>query len=577
MQTGLIESWRTRVLMILMRVQLLFGGAAIVVGAILAARDRVWNVVAVDAAALSMIVVLFLLPERFFRAKTLFTIAVAFVLGVFFTVQFGVFASGPLILLVVPMLTAVFYGLRPAVAAIALIGAVNVAIGFLIVEGSLTWAAMSIDGPRWAILSTVSLALATVISVAVALLLEAVEESSRETRKKEQARAELAEQLQHAQKMEAVGALAGGVAHDFNNLLTVISGFTTFAKEEVNDQPEIAADLDEVLKAVGKAQSLTSQLLAFSKKQPLNPEPVDLNHLVRESHPMMKQLIGEAHPIELNLSDEPCITSIDSNSMVQVLMNLLDNAKRASHTPGPIVVSTEGSASLPHQIFDPEVYDAAPFLCLSVRDHGCGMDEDTMSKAFDPFFTRRPQSDGTGLGLSTCWAIIDAADGHIRLDSELGKGTTVRCFLPHKPEGFALRSGPGSRTGNAARFAENNRFLVMVVEDEVAILRMIGRLLRGAGYRVCEASSGAEALSLMGSADLNVDVLVTDVMMPGMNGKKLADEMLNIDGSIRVLYVSGYSDNLLMQYGALQADVNLMRKPFKNEELLGKVQALIGK
>ena len=169
------------------------------------------------------------------------------------------------------------------------------------------------------------------------------------------------------------------VAHDFNNLLTVISGFTTFAKEEVNDQPEIAADLDEVLKAVGKAQSLTSQLLAFSKKQPLNPEPVDLNHLVRESLPMMKQLIGEAHPIELNLSDEPCITSIDSNSMVQLLMNLLDNAKRASHTPGPIVVSTEGSASLPHQIFDPEVYDAAPFLCLSVRDHGCGMDEDTMS------------------------------------------------------------------------------------------------------------------------------------------------------------------------------------------------------
>ena len=560
-----------------MRVLLFFGGAAIVGGATLAARDEVWSVVAVDAVALALIVGLFLLPERFFRAQTLFITVTAFLLGVFFTASFGVFASGPLVLLIVPMLTAVFFGMRPALAAVALIGVVNAAIGFSLVHGSLTWEVLPIDGPRWVILSTVSLALSTVISVAVALLLEAVEQSSRESREKEQARAELAEQLQHAQKMEAVGVLAGGVAHDFNNLLTVIAGFTSFAKEELSDQPEIASDLDEVLKAVGKAQSLTSQLLAFSRKQPLNPESVDLNRLARESLPMMKQLVGEEHSIELNLSDEPCVTTIDSNSLVQVLMNLLDNAKRALQAPGPIAVSTEVGVSLPHQIFGDEVNDNETFVSLSIRDHGCGMDEDTMARAFDPFFTRRTQSDGTGLGLSTCWAIIDAADGYIWLDSELGKGTTVRCFLPHRPDGSVEEKETGSRTANATLSSENNRHLIMVVEDEVAILRMIGRLLRDAGYRVCEAGSGDEALSLMSSGSLKVDVLVTDVMMPGMNGKVLADEMRGIDESIQVLYVSGYSDNLLTQYGALQADVNLMRKPFKNEELLDKVQALIGR
>ena len=575
MQTGLIGSWRTRVLKILMRVLLIFGGAAIVGGAFLAARNEVWNVVAVDAVALALIVGLFLLPDRFFRTKSLFVIATALALGIFFTVSFGVFASGPLVLVIVPMLTAVFFGMRPAVGAVVLIGAVNAAIGLFLVSGSLNWELLSIDGPRWAMLSVVSMALSTVISVAVALLLEAVEQSSRESADKERARAELAEQLQHAQKMEAVGVLAGGVAHDFNNLLTVIAGFTSFAKDEVRDQPEVASDLDQVLGAVGRAQSLTGQLLAFSRKQPLNPESVDLNHLARESLPMMKQLVGEAYSIELSLCDEPCITTIDSNSMVQVLMNLLDNAKRALQAPGPIAVSTAAGVSLPHQIFGDEVSDNETFVSLSIRDHGCGMDEDTMARAFDPFFTRRTQSDGTGLGLSTCWAIVDAADGYIWLDSELGKGTTVSCFLPHRPDGSVAEKETGSRTGNATRPSENSRHLIMVVEDEVAILRMIGRLLRDAGYRVCEASSGDEALSLMSSENLKIDVLVTDVMMPGMNGKVLADEMLEIDESIRVLYVSGYSDNLLTQYGTLQADVNLMRKPFKNEELLGKVQALI--
>ena len=452
MQTGLIGSWRTRVLKILMRVLLIFGGAAIVGGAFLAARNEVWNVVAVDAVALALIVGLFLLPDRFFRTKSL-VIATALALGIFFTVSFGVFASGPLVLVIVPMLTAVLFGMRPAVGAVVLIGAVNAAIGLFLVSGSLNWEVLSIDGPRWAMLSVVSTALSTVISVAVALLLEAVEQSSRESADKERARAELAEQLQHAQKMEAVGVLAGGVAHDFNNLLTVIAGFTSFAKDEVRDQPEVASDLDQVLRAVGRAQSLTGQLLAFSRKQPLNPESVDLNHLARESLPMMKQLVGEAYSIELSLCDEPCITTIDSNSMVQVLMNLLDNAKRALQAPGPIAVSTAAGVSLPHRIFGDEVSDNETFVSLSIRDHGCGMDEDTMARAFDPFFTRRTQSDGTGLGLSTCWAIVDAADGYIWLDSELGKGRLLvaSCLIDRTDLSRKKKRGRERETPRAQR------------------------------------------------------------------------------------------------------------------------------
>ncbi len=576
MEKNIIESWRVRVLSILMRVLLFFGGTAIISGAILAAKTGAWQVVGMDAFSLAIVIGLFFLPKRFFRIKAIFFVGITFLFGVFFTVLFGVFASGPLLMLTAPMLTAVFYGFRPAMVTLALVCGVNIAIGFSISTGYLEWDVLPIDSSRWAILSIATLALSMMVSVAISLLLEAVERSHKQGEEKEVARAELAEQLQHAQKMEAVGTLAGGIAHDFNNLLTVIAGFTSFAKTEVINQPEIVEDLAEVLKAVEKGQGLTSQLLSFSRKKPQSPETVDLNHIINDALPMMYQLLGEERSIDLSLSDTPCVTRIDPNSMVQVLINLVDNAKRASSGSDPIMVSTQALSVVPLHIAGQEKSVDEHYVSLSVSDTGCGMKEETLSQAFDPFFTSRPESGGTGLGLSTCWAIVDGADGYIWLESTLGKGTTVQCLLPRAPEDNIS----GWVTDNSSKSSkvrdDAGSCNLLLVEDELPILKMVGRLLRNTGYHVWEASSGDEALSIIVKEDLELDLLITDVMMPGMNGKQLADRVVEHNNDTRVIFISGYSDDVLTQHGVLEPGVNLLMKPFSNDELLGEIEKLVG-
>ena len=382
-------------------------------------------------------------------------------------------------------------------------------------------------------------------------------------------RMQLGEQLRQAQKMEAVGRLAGGVAHDFNNVLTVITGYTSILLESLDPDSPQALDLRQISKSADRAAALTRQLLAFSRRQVLQPRVVNLNSLVLNAEKMLERLIGEDIEIHLSLETRLGSVSADPGQLEQVIMNLAVNARDAMPDGGNLTFETrdvevETARSLGHFRIAPGSY-----VMLAVRDTGCGMDQETVGRIFEPFFTTKEKGKGTGLGLSTVYGIVKQSGGYVWVESAPEEGSTFTIYLP-RVEAPADEEGDEPLSG-AKRGGET----VLLVEDDAVLRELARRILAGSGYHVLPAGGVVEAERFCRQHAGNLDLLLTDVVMPGMSGRDLARRLAVTRPRMCVLYMSGYTDDVIVHRGVLEPGTHFLQKPFTPRALLHKVREVL--
>jgi CheY-like chemotaxis protein len=372
--------------------------------------------------------------------------------------------------------------------------------------------------------------------------------------------------------MEAVGRLAGGVAHDFNNLLMVISGYSEFLLDRLGPEPALRGPAQEIASAAGRATSLTRQLLAFSRKQMLAPKILDLNGVVTENLKMLTRMIGEDIDLVKVPGTELGAVRADAGQIEQVIMNLAVNARDAMPSGGKLTIETsnvsldEDYARL-HAPLRPGNY-----VMLAISDTGAGMDSETQSHIFEPFFTTKGPK-GTGLGLSTVYGIVKQSGGYIWVYSEAGKGTTFKIYLPRVAE-LAESSAQVAAPAESDAAAPGTE-TILVVEDEANLRYLARQFLEKQGYRVIDAADGAVAMQIAVAHEGVIHLLLTDVIMPGMNGRELAQRISEIRPNVKVLYMSGYTENVIGRNGTLDAGVRLLQKPFTLRDLKSKVREVL--
>jgi signal transduction histidine kinase len=378
------------------------------------------------------------------------------------------------------------------------------------------------------------------------------------------------EQLRQAQKMEAIGRLAGGVAHDFNNLLIAIIGFTDLIGERLDPKDPTAGDVREIRKAADRATALTRQLLAFSRKQFLDPTVLDLNETVLGLIQMLPRVIGEHIATTTRLASDLRPVWADSGQMDQVLVNLVLNARDAMPAGGGLAIET-ANADLDEERLRAEGLGLAPgrYVMLAVTDTGAGMDAGTRARAFEPFFTTKPKGRGTGLGLATVYGIVDQSDGGIALDTAPGRGTVIRIYLPVTSVTAARLGHSAPVTGSAGGGTET----LLLVEDNDSVREVTSQALRRRGYTVHEVRNAEEAIEWSLRSPIKPQLLITDVMMPGLSGPNLAARLVQENPSLRVLYMSGYTDDATTVHGSFWGGIPLLQKPFTPAQLADRVRA----
>jgi two-component system cell cycle sensor histidine kinase/response regulator CckA len=383
-------------------------------------------------------------------------------------------------------------------------------------------------------------------------------------------RKQLEEQLRQSQKMEAIGQLAGGVAHDFNNLLTAINGYSSLALQRLDDSSPVKSYLEEVKKAGDRAANLTRQLLAFGRKQILQPLAINLNGVVSDMNKMLRRLIGEDIVLTARLNSDVGKVMADPGQIEQVLVNLIVNARDAMPRGGNLTIETN-NVELDEEYGSKHVgVPAGRYVLLAVSDTGEGMSEAVRQRIFEPFFTTKEKGKGTGLGLSTVYGIVRQSGGNIWVYSEPGEGTTFKVYLPrveskiYEPGETVLEAGPpgGSET-------------ILLVEDEEVVRGLARRILEQVGYAVVEAGKANEALLFCDKHAAEVDLLLTDVVMPEMSGKELADRLKSQCPELKMLFMSGYTDEAIVHHGVLDADVEFIQKPFTPSALARKVREVL--
>ncbi|MFO7930363.1 MAG: ATP-binding protein, partial [Desulfosalsimonas sp.] len=383
--------------------------------------------------------------------------------------------------------------------------------------------------------------------------------------------------LQETQRIEAIGRLAGGVAHDLNNMLTPVLGYAELLTAQASPGDPDIESLNEILTAGRRARDLVGQLLAFGRKQMLEFEPVNLNLLVQKLNNLIRKTIREDIRININTARSLPDIKGDSSQLERVVMNLVLNAQDAMPRGGELTVETALVLLEPDEDL-PEEYNTMPcgsYVMLEVSDTGHGMDRETMKQVFEPFFTTKEMDKGSGLGLATSYGIIKQHGGEIRVSSKEGTGTTFKIYLPAyygNSEQARDETKLSADTGAAAKGSET----VLLVEDEKNVRDLAVKALQQLGYRVVEASNGHEAISLLASRREPVDLLVTDVIMPGLNGGQLYEEISSLRPDLRVLYMSGYTDDVLFSYGLTETDTHFIRKPFSIKEFAASVRKALG-
>jgi CheY-like chemotaxis protein len=372
--------------------------------------------------------------------------------------------------------------------------------------------------------------------------------------------------------MEAVGQLAGGVAHDFNNLLTAIRGYSEFALNRIGDGDEsLRKDIEEISRSADRASSLTRQLLAFSRKQLLQPRVLQLNDIVSEVDKMLRRLIGEDIEVVTVFGRTLGRVKADPGQVEQVLVNLVVNARDAMPDGGKLTVETSNVDIDEEQAAAHDGLYAGSYVMLAVHDTGHGIDAETKARLFEPFFTTKEPGKGTGLGLATVYGIVKQSGGYILVESELGRGASFKVFLQRLEAGVEVAEPAAPVEKDRPGGSET----VLLVEDEEVVRNLVREILDGNGYTVLEARNGAEALDIGRRFTAPIHLLVTDVVMPKMSGRELAERLVTIHRETRVLYMSGYTDGAIGQHGVLDPHTELLQKPFSFDALAQKVRKVL--
>jgi PAS domain S-box-containing protein len=380
----------------------------------------------------------------------------------------------------------------------------------------------------------------------------------------------LEEQYRQAQKMEAIGQLAGGVAHDFNNILTAIEGYCLLAIENAPTDSPLQTDLHEIRRAAERAASLTRQLLAFSRRQILEPRVLDLRESLTSMAPMLRRLIGEQIEVVVRATTDIGRVKADPGQIEQVILNLAVNARDAMPDGGTLLLEVadavlDESYGRRHATMRP-----GPYVMLAVSDTGSGMDAATQARIFEPFFTTKEQGKGTGLGLATVYGIVKQSGGHIWVYSELDRGSTFKVYLPRVDEALEAPVAP------SAAGSVHGQETILVVEDEQAVRALVRRALERYGYRILVAGTPSEALDIARTEPAVIHLLLSDVILPHMSGTALAAKIMSSHPGICVLYMSGYTDHAIVQHGVLSRDTPFLQKPFTPEALARKVRDVLG-
>jgi PAS domain S-box-containing protein len=386
----------------------------------------------------------------------------------------------------------------------------------------------------------------------------------------EEERERLEEQLRMSQKLEAIGSLAGGVAHDFNNLLSVILSYNGFALEAVREGGPLRDDLMEVQNAGKRAATLVRQLLAFSRKQMLEPRPLDLNQVTAELEKMLRRILGEDIDFARKLAPDLGMTHADPSQIEQVLLNLVVNARDAMPEGGKLTIETANVELDDEYTASNATVEPGSYVMLAVTDTGRGMDAKTRERIFEPFFTTKEKGKGTGLGLSMVYGIVKQSGGDIHVYSEPDQGTTFKIYLPRKSSAMIAESraptAPTRLTGNET---------VLVVEDEEAVCNLAKRILGAAGYTVLTAANGGDGLATCERHPEKIHLVLTDVVMPEMSGRVFAERLAKVREGIKVLYMSGYTDNAIAHHGTLDPGTKFIGKPFNAADLARKVREVL--
>src|SRR5438132_875323 len=384
-------------------------------------------------------------------------------------------------------------------------------------------------------------------------------------------RVQLEQQLRQAQKMEAVGRLAGGIAHDFNNILTAITGYADLLLEDLAATDPRRQDADEIHKAADRAAGLTRQLLACSRQQVLQPTVLEVNTLVSDLEKMLRRLLGEDVELSTRLAPTTGRVKADPGQLEQVVMNLAVNARDAMPNGGKLTLETANVDLDGAYAADHYPARAGPFVMLAVSDTGIGMSEETQAHMFEPFFTTKEKGKGTGLGLATVYGIIKQSGGFIWVYSEVGHGTTFKLYLPRVEELAERAAAPAQARTRPARGTET----ILVVEDEAPVRNVARQVLERHGYSVLEAPSAEAALDIATRYSGTIHLLLTDVVMPGLNGRELASRLADLRPDARVIFMSGYTDDAVTRHGVLEPGSAYVQKPFTPDAIARRVREVL--
>ncbi|MEQ8819254.1 MAG: response regulator [Sumerlaeia bacterium] len=375
-------------------------------------------------------------------------------------------------------------------------------------------------------------------------------------------RQEINQRFHHAQRLEVLGTLAGSVAHDFNNILTTIGGMARLVRDDHEENAALCSDLDEIIGASDRATALTGQLLAFSRKQILQPSAIRLEELVDNLLPLLRRLIGEDIDLCVDLQDTPLVLA-DPNHVEQIIINLAVNARDAMPQGGTLTI---GTTTVETVRSDARSTTPGPYGVIEVRDTGCGIAEELREKIFDPFFTTKENGSGTGLGLSTVKGIVHQWSGMIEVESRPGHGALFRVYLPSTE-----RTTPAPNETDEEPIGDGSE-TILLVEDDPSVLSLLERTLDNFGYRVLAARNGMEALELAELHSMTFDLLVSDVNLPKMNGRVLGERLREKRPDLKVLYICGYTDDVLLRQGLIVGNMRLINKPFSPRRLVREVR-----
>ncbi|QJX00977.1 response regulator [Frigoriglobus tundricola] len=582
------ETWRRNVLELGLTVCVVLGSIVYVPSVGLALRHEKWVVAVADTVAVVAVVAL-----RFARAPGFAPRAVAFSfvmygLGVALLIEIGPICQ--IYMFGFSVITTLLLGVRVGVCAVALNALTLLGIGlagFAAPEMAVSWHPPSAAGWVVTAMNFVLVNFVLVVTIGVVLAaLERLAEREHEARallERERAdlvaanaaldqqvreRRELESQLVHARKMEAVGQLAGGVAHDFNNLLTVINGCSDLVLEALPPADAGRVMLTQIRDAGQRAAALTRQLLAFSRRQVLAPQVISPNAVVANIEKMLARLIGEDVRVETVLSPDTSRIRVDPGQFEQVLLNLATNARDAMPTGGRLTIETENLVLARGDALSRWGARPGAYVALRVSDTGCGMAPEVKARMFEPFFTTKDPGKGTGLGLATVFGIVKQSDGFIDAESEAGRGTCFRILFPAVTDDVR----PASQHDEPVRKGSET---VLLVEDEPGVRGLAKLALETQGYRVLTAANGNEAVRVFATHGDEVQVVVTDVVMPEMGGRELVEQIRRLRASVKVLYMSGYTDDAVVRHGIVEAVEAFLQKPFSPLALARKVRAVL--